>query len=318
MSGNFADNLFIVTGAGGFLGRRLVKELFRRKALVAANSLENWDDVKWYNQNGEDNVLCTVGSFQEKASRIARFINNNPRPKTIFFHMAGMSHAGECEIMPEAAFAANVNTTFQVLCFCKDNGVTDLIYPSTCRVYDDSSEVPLNERAPVSPQNYYAITKLTAEELIKQYCKAYPLKGVIARFSNIYGPGSHPDTVINTILEQIKTGRDVRVRDIGPVCDFIHLEDAIEGLLRLMRLEHETACEIINVSSGYGVSIGKLIEMAYSASGEQSPDLSAVRSRSISKSHLVLDNNKLFTLTGWRPKISLSAGLKRAFKMKSE
>ena len=311
MNLDFSDSLFIISGAGGFLGTRLVKELYRCKAAVAANSLEYLEGVEWYGKNSEDRVLCTVGPFHERSQELSSFIKCQSRPKIICFHMAGMSHAGECEKMPGKAFEANVTTTSQVLQFCKENGVTEFIFPSTCHVYDDNGRHPKKETAALNPKSYYAITKLVAEELVKRFCQVYALKGKVIRFSNIYGTGSHPDTVINTILAQIKTGNNVRVKDVGPVCDFIHLKDAVEGLLRVVLLEGDSACEVFNISSGYGVSIKDLIAMAYQAGGIQPREQDEPISPSISKSHLVLDNQKLYMLAEWRPSITLSAGLKR-------
>ena len=249
------------------------------------------------------------GSFDEKSKEALSILMSEKREKKAVFHMAGLSHAGKCEKDPVKAFESNVSLTFHALEFCRRNKIKKFVFPSTGLVYGDHLKREAVEEDPPSPQNMYTATKLSAEVLIRSYSKNYGVSCIIARLGNIYGPGSSSDTVVSTIIDQLIKGGKIIVHDLTPVRDFIYIEDAIEGLVRLLVSTKRSKCQIVNLSTGIGTSVFNLAKMASSIASASDNEVQLQADSEPSNSTLVLDNSLLSKITGWKPRYTLSEGL---------
>ena len=71
----------------------------------------------------------------------------------------------------------------------------------------------------------------------------------VARISNLYGT-DNPETVIGRALAQAALGHDLVVRHVDPIRDFLHADDAVEGLLRLAQTGAQAGFRVVNLSTG--------------------------------------------------------------------
>ncbi len=312
--GSLSEHSILVTGACGFLGSRLVKVLVDNGAFVVGNDSnkqfpEHFAKVIKYNS-----FRFVPGDFPEKSDEVLSQLMSEKRGKTAIFHMAGIAHAGECEEEPVKAFESNVLLTFHVLEFCRQNKIGKFIFPSTGLVYGDYRRQPVTEGTPPSPQNIYATLKLSAETLIKGCSKSFQITCIIARLGNVYGPGSNKDTIVSTIIKQIKEGKRIVVRDLNPIRDFIYIDDVIEGLIRLLISIDKHECSIVNLSTGIGTSVLNLIKMASRISSLSVNEVQSHSDSEPSNSILILNNSLLSKITGWKPIYTLSEGLSLALK----
>ncbi len=228
--------------------------------------------------------------------------------------MAGIAQAGECEKNPEKAFESHVLLTLRVLEFCRQNKIGKFVYPSSGLVYGDYRRRPVTEETSPSSQNIYTASKLSAEALIMGYSKSYEIPCIIVRLGNVYGPGGHEDTVVSTIINQIRAGQRIVVRDLTPIRDFIYINDAIEGLIRLLISSDKQECPIVNLSTGIGTSVFNLVKTASRLSPIFFGDVQTNSDSDLPNSTLILDNTLLKKLTGWEPRYSLSEGLSLTLK----
>ncbi len=291
------------------MGSRLIQTLLDKGAIVVGVDSSKKTTECFHEFTKSSSFHFIHGSFEKKSEEILSFLKANKREKKAVFHMAGLAHAGECEKDPVKAFESNVSLTFYVLEFCRQNKVMKFIFPSTGLVYGNHQKEPVIEDTPPSPQNFYATLKLSAEILIKGYSKSFQTTCIIARLGNVYGPGSHRDTVFSTIVKQIKNGKRIIVRDLTPVRDFIFIDDVIEGFVRLLVSIESPECYIVNLSTGTGTSILNLAKMA---SQRASVPIKEVQSQSDSRpsnSILILNNSLLSRITGWKPRYTLHEGL---------
>ena len=111
----------------------------------------------------------------------------------------------------------------------------------------------------------YAMTKFLGEEICKLYRKTYNVNVEIARFYNVYGPHATLDekfgNVIGIWLYQAMKGKPLTIVGDGEQRrDFIHVDDLVDGLIRIAKtkLKHDDAWEI---GSGINYSINELFEM---------------------------------------------------------
>ncbi len=204
---------FLVTGACGFLGSRLIQALLDKGAVVVGVDSSKKTPECFHEYSKSSSFHFIHGSFEKKSEEVLSKLKAEKRGKTAVFHIAGLAHAEECEKDPVKAFESNVLLTFQVLEFCRQNKIMKFIFPSTGLVYGNHQKEPVIEDTPPTPQNFYATLKLSAEILIMGYSKSFQTTCIIARLGNVYGQGSHRDTVFSTIVKQIKNGKRIIVRD---------------------------------------------------------------------------------------------------------
>jgi nucleoside-diphosphate-sugar epimerase len=231
-----------------------------------------------------------------------------PRPPRLpadyLFHLAGMADASKCEADPKAAHEANVALTGRMLDYCRRHRVGVFVLPSTAHVYGTALERPARETDAPRPGGAYVKTKLAAEALLAKACARGRLAGAAARLANVYGPGVSAATVAGTVLAQLRKGREPKVRDLTPARDFLFVDDAAEGLIRLGLAARPGKCLVVNVGTGKGVSVARLVETARRAAGRRPRAIKAAKGSS-----LVLDDRRLARLTRWTPPTSLRRGL---------
>jgi nucleoside-diphosphate-sugar epimerase len=298
----------LVTGACGFLGRRLVEILLDKGTSVVGVDSCNSSSNPFAGIPQHASFHFIHGGFQERRDEIVSELGR--KGKLAVFHMAGFVNVEECKQNPVKAFESNVMLTFQVLEFCKRNGVNRFVFPSTGLVYGDYLKRPATEKDVTFPQNIYVATKLSAEAGVQGYSETFGLTSVIARLGNVYGPNSHPDTVVGTLIRQIKKGKKLVFRNLSAIRDFIYIDDVIEGLVRLLYSAEEVpGCYVVNLSTGVGSSVKKLLETACRVHSIPFDRIQFWKNSRPQGSRLILDNHLLVKMTGWKPRYTLAEGL---------
>jgi len=310
------DYQILVTGAAGFLGRRLVRRLLAGGAYVVGLDLASLPPGFEEQTDGNGTLIHRLGdvSSTQFVNRILREVEDGGKSHSALFHLSGFSHVGRCEVDPMMAYTTNVIQTIQVLEACRKNGLTRVLFPSTALVYGQDSAHILTEKCPANPQHIYASTKLAAEAVIKGYAASYSFSCDIARLSNVYGAGANPDTAVSSALRQAQRGGPITLRNLKPVRDFIYCEDVAEGFVRLLTSGQEPGCRISNLSTGQATSIGEMAKIVCEVAGIRNEIVESNLDDAPKESRLVLANDKLVRRTAWRPAFSLSEGLGAAWE----
>lgn len=195
-----------VTGAGGFLGYRIVQYYTRNPE----------EDFTVYGYTRRDMDFTDP----EKVKRILR--RDAP---DILIHTAAISDIGQCQREPEVSWKINAKGVKNLADACKEQGIR-LVFCSSDQVYMGSSvEEPHREdERNLNPPTLYAQQKLWAEE----YILSQEMEGVILRLSWMFAAdqrrGKEHGNLISNILEAVKEGNRVRF----PVNDFRSLTDVWE------------------------------------------------------------------------------------------
>jgi len=178
-------------------------------------------------------------------------------------------------------------------------GYGRIIYVSSALVYGDESAVPRRSGDPVFARDLYTRAKLDCEARVLE------VGGVVARLSNLYGPGMAANNVVSEILDQIPGEGPVRVQDDTPVRDFIWVGNAALALVTMARSD----CRgIYNVGTGTGVSIGELAHLALQLAGQPGRAVAAWRPSGAFSCN-VLDIAETVERLGWRPRTTLHEGM---------
>ena len=302
-----------VTGGNGALGRRLVRQLLVRgvRRLVVFDQKPASSEELASRSGVIENVAGDILSLPDLEQALAGC--------SLVFHLAALTHAGRSRVEPSRYWDVNALGTARVVEACRRLGVPHLIYTSTAHVYGLPQRLPVDESHPTSPLSVYAASKLAGETALQGYAADFNMGTTIARLSNLYGGGLGALTVIGRAVKQAAEGGPIQLRNLSSVRDFVHLDDAVEGLLRLGALEAEPGrCQIVNVAGGAGISTGDMANKLAAVAERQgrgviliAPLGEAVEER---VPILILTNERLRELTGWAPSIELEEGLALALQ----
>ena len=200
-------------------------------------------------------------------------------------------------------------------------GVKKFLFLGSVCIYPKFAEVPVREDSLLTgylePTNdAYAIAKISGIKMLQAYHKQYGMKSVSLMPSNLYGPGDnfHPDNghVIPAMMTKFQNsgGKSVMFWGDGtPKREFLYSEDLADACLFAM--DNFENAELINVGSGENVSIKELSNSVASVvkyDGEIKWDTS----RPNGTPNRPLDCSKM-TKLGWKPKHTLSQGLKKTY-----
>jgi UDP-glucose 4-epimerase len=178
-------------------------------------------------------------------------------------------------------------------------------------VYGFHLDRPAVEEDPTQPESVYTGSKLAAEILVRAHTPGRLRGSVVARLANVYGPGIGENTVLGRLMGQAVRQEALHVLDERPVRDFIHVDDAVEALVRLADIDALEAF-VVNVSTARGVRIGDAVGIVAKITGIPIRKSGPVTDESTTQ--LVLSNARLERLTGWHPQIQLEDGLEFCLK----
>ena len=298
----------ILTGAAGYIGQQLAKRFcadsHRVFGIDCLNSDFKHQSFYFYrtdllNKTDRDKL------FVELKSQISV-----KHDRAVLFHLAGVSNQADCERDPDRCNRINRVLVRELLEKSALFGIDRHVFLSSAQLYATSRSEALNERADLDLDSAYARSKFGAEQELRAISKKMAMYSRVIRISNTYGESFKAGTVFEKIYRQIEGRIPVEVKDDKPVRDFVHIDDVIEGLIRVSRCPWRVAYEVINLGTGRGTSIRQLIclmQTTFSHSSIESTDSRDLCPGKVNS--IILDVSKLLQMTGWMPEIDLATGL---------
>lgn len=286
----------LITGASGFIGQNLVKNLLSSNHNIITLDLK----PKVYNTKH----YCLDITDLEQLLSIEENID-------IIYHLAAQSYGKGSLIDPEKDLNWNAKGTLNICRFAKLKQVKKIIYSSSMAIYGNN-KVSIETDTP-SPLSNYGISKLTGEYYIKNLNIPY----TIFRLYNTYGSGQDLSNdskgVVLAFTKQI-VKEETPIKVTGPLDrfrDIIHIDDVIEGLK--LGLQQNTNNEIYNLSTNIKTTIKQLIESIIKASGKSNIEFYNVGSLEGDQFGNTGCNKKLIQL-GWKPTVLLGDGIQGFYK----
>ena len=299
----------LVTGAGGFAGQWLCRDLVRRGWTVTGTSLAG--DPGAGIMSPDDHAAVTWRHEDLRAPAAVRGAVEAARPDAIF-HLAGVSFVPAAGDDPMFAFDVNTAAAVRLLNDVrarKSAGTLDpvVLLVGSAEQYGrhDQSAMPLGEQAECRPRTFYAATKMAQENFGLEAFRSDGVRMVCTRSFNHSGRGQAKSFLLPALVERVLAARGAKDAEIAigntiTVRDFLHVEDSVRAY-RLLA-ERGIAGHVYNVCSGDGVSVGSLAEEVLLAAGVNArlvPD-DALR-RTVDVPCLVGRNDRLREDTGWAP-----------------
>lgn len=308
---NLMNKQILVTGACGFIGshlvERLVEEGLRVRAFIFYNSFSS---LGWLDTLPKDK-LRDIEIFSGDI-RDPNGVRDAVRGVDIIFHLAALIGIPFSYHSPDSYVDTNIKGTLNVLQAARDMEVSKILITSTSEVYGTALYVPIDERHPRQGQSPYAATKIGADFLAESFYKSFNLPVVIVRPFNTYGPRQSARAIIPTIITQLLSGNnEIKLGALHPTRDMVYVKDTVEGFVAIANADKAVGQEI-NIATQNEVSVG---ELAQKLIGMINPDARVLtddirlRPATSEVNRLLGNNEKIKTLTGWKPKFSLDEGL---------
>ena len=182
----------LITGASGFLGKKLFDKLSKKYNIYGT-----------YSSNKKSGEFLYL-DITDMALIVNIIKRTNPK---VIIHTSALCDADFCEKNRELAYNINVQGTQNIINICKQNDIK-LVFLSSDYVYDGDNP-PYTEESIARPVNYYGETKLICEKLIKEKLKDY----IILRPTILYGFNDEEDkdTFVGKVIKKLRTGKEVSV-----------------------------------------------------------------------------------------------------------
>jgi UDP-glucose 4-epimerase len=298
----------LVTGGAGYVGSHCVK------ALAAARH--------------ETIILDSLLFGHREFARWGKLVEGDIRDRglldSIFaahridavMHFAALAYVGESVSEPSRYYDVNVQGTRTLLEAMVFAGTSKIVFSSSCAVYGAPDKSPISEDEPLNPINPYGFTKMVCERMMDDFGHAYGVKSTRLRYFNAAGADAmgeigedhNPETHLIPLILDTAAGRrsaiqifgtDYETPDGTAIRDFVHVSDLARAhVLAMEYLLDGGVTMTVNLGSGQGASVRRVIDMASSITGAKIATLEVGR-RPGDPAVLVAQARRAGELLGW-------------------
>ena len=233
----------LITGAAGFIGSNLVKELFNTVDDIKIIGIDNMNDyydvsIKEYRLEEinklNKNFIFIKGDISDKDTIDNLFNEYKP---SVVVNLAAQAGVRYSITNPDAYIKSNLIGFYNILEACRHNEVEHLVYASSSSVYGSNKKVPYSTDDKVdNPVSLYAATKKSNELMAHAYSKLYNIPSTGLRFFTVYGPAGRPDMAYFGFTNKLLKGETIEIFNYGNCKrDFTYIDDIVEGVKRVMQ-----------------------------------------------------------------------------------
>lgn len=327
----------LVTGGCGYIGSHTIIDLIEKGFEVV--SIDNFsnsdpevlDGIKQITSQEVQNYNIDLLNYGD-----IKKVFETERPEAII-HFAAYKSVGDSVLQPILYYENNIMGLVNIIKASREFGVRSLVFSSSCSVYGNSSQLPVDETCPISEaESPYARTKQIGEDIIIDNAKVQTdLNNIILRYFNPAGAhpsaiiGESPRNIANNLVPVITEtaigkresmqvfGSDYDTRDGTCIRDYIHIMDLANAhtkcLEYLVGKKNQENCEIYNVGIGNGVSVKEAIHAFEKVSGRKL-NYSIGPRRPGDVIAIYADYKKANSQLGWSPEFGIEDIMASAWK----
>lgn len=328
----------LVTGGAGYIGSHTVVELQNAGyEVIVIDNLSNStaDSIDGIEKiTGKRPLFINLDCNDLEGLR--KLFNENKGIDGII-HFAASKAVGESVQKPLMYYRNNLNSLINLLDLMPEFGIKNIVFSSSCTVYGEPDENPIDETAPIKPaESPYGNTKQINEEIIQDVVRSgADIKSIILRYFNPIG--AHPSAEIGElpngvpqnlvpfitqtaigIREQLSVfGDDYDTLDGSCIRDFINVVDLakahVVAIDRMMENKSNDKVEIFNLGTGRGLSVLELINIFEEVS-DQKLNYKIVGRRVGDIEKIWADPKKANEVLGWKAQETIENTMLSAWK----
>ncbi len=309
----FADYLrnktILVTGWAGFLWSHLCEKLLSYEAIVLCvdnmqtGQQDNVDLFLWNDRYSFFLWDCNIYDdlYPIFSSHTIDFV---------FHHAAtvGVKLTNENPLW----VLDDIKWTRNILDLSLDFWVEKVVFCSSSEVYGEPLRLPQHESDPVSPHIPYATVKLVGEQMMQAFYTKKWLRTTSLRFFNVYWPrqiGTAYGFVTGIFINQVLHDQSPTIFwDGSQTRNFVYVEDNVLATISAL-LSSDSDGEVINIGTGYPITVLELAEKIISLSGRTLSPVFVDAWDDKRVKHRFPDVSKMKTLLSYEPKFTLEEGL---------
>jgi UDP-glucose-4-epimerase GalE len=300
----------LVTGGAGYIGSHAVRHFLAR-----GHDVWVYDNLSQGHRGAVPAERLVVGDLAE-AARLDQALLAHRIEAVV--HFAAFALVGESVREPWKYYQNNLVNTLTLLECMRRQGISRVVFSSTCATYGVPEQVPITEDELQRPINPYGRAKLAVEYALGDYAAAYGWGAVALRYFNAAGASPdgtigedhHPETHLIPLVVQAVLGQRPHIEVFGTdyptpdgtcIRDYIHVDDLAEAhLLALERLQPGRLL-YYNLGTGRGYSVREVIHTVEEVTGKRAPVKEGPR-RQGDPPELVAAPGKIQRDLGWRPR----------------
>lgn len=314
-------NRVLVTGGAGFIGSHISEHFLDR-----GWSVEIIDDLstgKLENVPGS----ALLHRLDIRSSESARIVRDGAFD--VLVHLAGQMDVRKSVADPVYDASVNIVGTLNLLEAVRSSRgakKSRVVFSSTGGVlYGDFVTPPNKETFSKDPESPYAIAKLSVEHYLAYYGRVHGVDTVALRYGNVYGPRQDPHGeagVVAIFCGRILEGRALTIFGDGrQTRDYVFVRDVavathVAATTELPPVERLDA-RSFNIATGIGTPVIDIANMLLRVS-ETTVPIGYVPPRPAEQQHSFLDVSKASAQLGWKPSVTLEAGLAESFNWFAE
>ena len=300
----------LVTGAAGFIGSTLVDRLRTDGHPVVG--LDNFATGKAVNleQLAGDPGFTFVEADIVSADLAAIVAQHRPE---VVFHLAAQIDVRHSVADPQFDASVNVIGTIRLAEAARKGGVRKIVHTSSGgSIYGVPPRYPTSESTPTDPASPYAAGKVAGEIYLNTFRHLYGLECSHIAPANVYGPRQDPHGeagVVAIFSQALLSGRPTKIFGDGShTRDYVFVDDVVDAFVRAAG--PAGGGQRFNIGTGVETSDRQLHSAVAAAVGAaDDPEFHPPRLGDLERS--CLDIGTAGEVLGWRPQLTLAAGLRR-------
>ena len=324
---------WLVTGGAGFIGANFVLQQRRagRARIVNLDKLTYAGNLASLAElQGDEGHIFVKGDIGDPG--VVGDLLNRYRPDAVI-NFAAESHVDRSILGPAVFVQTNVVGAFNLLeCArqhweslgARERAAFRFLHVSTDEVYGalGPQDAAFSEETAYAPNSPYAASKAAADHFTRAYYHTYGLPTLTTNCSNNYGPYQYPEKLIPLMILNAMEGKPLPVYGDGlQVRDWLFVEDHCEAIALV--LERGQVGETYNIGGRSELTNLRVVQTICTLMDRWRPEsphhpheslITNVADRPGHDRRYAIDESKISSELGWKPKESFSTGVEKTIR----